>query len=52
MERAADIQRQAAPCPGSKRQRGSFVHRGFVTANDQLAWAVVVADLHNALVGS
>ena len=51
MERAADIQRQAAPCPGSKRQLGSFIDSGLVAANDQLAGAVVVADLHNAFVG-
>ena len=51
MERAADIQRQAAPCPGSKRQLGSFIDSGLVAANDQLAGAVVVADLHNVFVG-
>ena len=52
MERAADIQRQAAPCPGSKRQLGSLIDSGLVAANDQLAGAVVVADLHNAFVGA
>ena len=48
MERAAYLERDAAAGTGFFGQCGGFVHSGFLAADDQLARAVVVADLHTA----
>ena len=52
VEGPAHLQRQAALCTGQRSQYGGLVNSGLVTANDQLAGAVVVADLYNARIGS
>ena len=52
VEGPAHLQRQAAPCTGLRSQCGGLVNSGLVTADDQLAGAVVVADLYNARIGS
>ena len=52
MEGPAHLQRQAALRTGLCSQCGGLVDSGLVAANDQLAGAVVVADLYNARIGS
>ena len=51
MEGPAHLQRQAALRTGLCGQCGGLVNSGLVTADDQLAGAVVVADLYNAGIG-
>ena len=48
VEGAADLQRDAAAGTGFLCQRSGLLHSGFLTADDQLPRAVVVADLHTA----
>ena len=48
MEGAAHLQRKAAAGTGGFGQFGGLIHSGLLAADDQLAGAVVVADLHTA----
>ena len=52
VEGPAHLQRQAAPCTGLCGQCSGLVNSDLVAADDQLAGAVVVADLYNACIGS